>query len=272
MYRGFFINLDRNEKRRACLLQNLADTGLSDIYERVPAVDGRALGPEYVTQLDRGNLGLWLTREQIMQANLSSNLHLHVMEDDVLLPPDARDCFTNMLETADRQLKSWDLIFTEVFLQLDISCFQLLSDAREKYRQSRTLTFVPLKNPFGFAGTTSIFFNRNSIGKHLDLIAGNWREGTPIDIYLRSLVQQGALDAYVTMPFLTSLSQETSESDILGPLDLSRKVLNLYRISAYKDADLPKIAAELRAITGSIQMPDYAGLFLDAARFMLSDR
>ncbi len=101
MYRGFFINLDRNTKRRTAVEQNLTDVGLANVYQRVPAVDGRALGPEYVTELDRGNLGLWLTHERLLAAHRSSTTHLHLMEDDALLPADAKHCLNDMLDKAD---------------------------------------------------------------------------------------------------------------------------------------------------------------------------
>ncbi|MGD0463837.1 MAG: hypothetical protein ABSB74_15225 [Tepidisphaeraceae bacterium] len=272
MYRGFFINLDRNQKRLASVTRNLADVGLADMYQRVPAVDGRTLGPEYATQLNAGNLGLWLTHERLMRANRSSDVHLHVIEDDALLPADAKHCLNDMLDRADTHLKSWDLIFTDIFLQLEVSCFQLLSDAREQYHQSRTLNYFPLKHLLGFAGTSSIFFNKNSIDKYLKLLSGNWTKGLPIDFYLRSLVKDQLLDAYITMPFLTSLSVNTYESDIGNPMDLSQRVLNLYRLAAYKDANLTEMAEEMRKLTANSTVPTYARLFLDAVTFLLSDR
>ena len=51
MYRGFYINLDRNESRRAALTEHLAARGLAAHYERVPAVDGRAAAPGRDTRL-----------------------------------------------------------------------------------------------------------------------------------------------------------------------------------------------------------------------------
>jgi GR25 family glycosyltransferase involved in LPS biosynthesis len=272
MYRGFFINLDRNQKRRESVMRNLAEAGLSDVYERVPAIDGRALGSEYVTPLSPGNQGLWLTHERLMRANLSSDVHLHVIEDDALLPADAKHCLNDMLDRADGHLKSWDLIFTDIFLQLEVSCFQLLSQAKDQYRHDRTLNFFPMKYLLGFAGTSSIFFNKKSIGKYLNLLSGNWTKGLPIDFYLRSLVKQQLLDAYITMPFLTSLTVNTYESDIGNPMDLSQKVLNLYRLAAYKDANLTEMAEEMRKLTANSTVPTYAGLFLDTVTFLLSDR
>jgi hypothetical protein len=194
------------------------------------------------------------------------------MEDDALLPADAKHCLNDMLEKADKHLKSWDLIFTDIFLQLEVSCFQLLSEARKQYLQSGALNYFPLKHLLGFAGTSSIFINKNSIDKYLKLISGNWTKGMPIDIYLRQLIKDQSLDAYVTMPFLTTLSRNTNESDIQGPLDLSRRILNLYRRAAYKDSNLTEIGEEMRKLTAGPNVPPYANLFLNAVTFLLSDR
>ncbi len=94
----------------------------------------------------------------------------------------------------------------------------------------------------------------------------------PIDIYLRQASKDELLDAYVTLPFLTTLSPTTHDSDIQGPLDLSRMVLNLYRRAAYKDSNLSDIAEEMRRLTENPALPPYANIFLSAVAFLLSDR
>jgi hypothetical protein len=213
------------------MMRQLAEVGITDIYQRFPAVDGRTLGAEYVTKLDRGNLGLWLTHERLLAANNSIDSHLHLLEDDALFPKDADICFTNLLAAADKEFPDWDLIFTDVFLNLDFGIFELINKCRESHRQNGGLKLYSLKNA-PFAGSSSFFINRNSIKKYLRVLEGRWAEGMPIDIFLRTRINQGLLNAYVTLPFATSLSRSTNESDIRGELDLSRMVLNLYRAAA----------------------------------------
>ena len=270
-FRGFFINLDRNQARSASMTQHLADVGMAARYQRVPAVDGRTLGAEYVTQLDRGNLGLWLTLERLLSANKSSDAHLHLLEDDVLLPKDAEACFAKLLAGVDKGAPDWDLIFTDVVLNLDFRIFQLIAKFRESFLQKGELRCFPL-NGVTFACTPSIFINRKSIDKYDRLLEGRWTEGLPIDIFLRTLIDRGSLNAYLTLPFATSLSQNTSESDIRGGLDLSRKVMNLYRASLFKDADLDYLAKELRRLTATAKVSNLAECYLEAAKFALSDR
>src|SRR5580704_6564435 len=141
MYRGFFINLASNQKRLASITKNLSDVGLASVYQRYPAVDGRALGKEYVTELDRGNLGLWLTHERLLSDNRGSPHHLHIIEDDAQLPADAARCLNDMLDTADRALKSWDIIFTEAFLPAEIFCFKTIFKFKQSFQKRRELGF-----------------------------------------------------------------------------------------------------------------------------------
>ena len=175
-FRGFYINLDRNQARSASMTQQLADVGMAGRYERFPAVDGRALGAEFVTALDRGALGLWLTHERLLSANRSSDAHLHVMEDDVLLPRDADVCFANVLATADRDFSDWDLIYTDIMLNLDFGLFELIKKCKEMHRENGKLKLGSLKSA-PFACTSSFFINRKSIDKYLQLDSGTMDRG-----------------------------------------------------------------------------------------------
>jgi GR25 family glycosyltransferase involved in LPS biosynthesis len=268
-YSGFFINLDSNSTRLASITRQLADVGLHSIYQRFAAVNGRALGPEYQTKLDRGNLGLWLTQERLLGTCERSKGHLHILEDDALLPKDAATSFEAMLRDADTNYPDWDIILTEISLQIDVTLFQILAKNKQIYRETGQVGLFTLK-PAPFAGTSSLFINQRSIDKYLKLIAGKWTEGIPIDIYLRSLIRKGALNGYVTFPFLTSLSEHTTDSNIQGPLNLSRQVMNLYRRATFKDADLKSLGDELNQLALNPSHSDFTVLYLKILSFFLS--
>jgi hypothetical protein len=270
-FRGFFINLDRNQTRLANMTRQLADVGMSDFYSRVPAVNGATLGPEYQTTLDRGNLGLWITHERLIEANRSSDVHLHIMEDDALLPKDASKSFAALLERADNSSPGWDLIFTEIYLQMGVALFRLVTKAKEAFAQHGQVGLAPLKQ-IPFAGTSSIFINKRSLDKYLRLMAGNWKQGFPIDLFLRSLISNGSLNALVTLPFLTSLSPETTESDIRGGLNESHLVLNIYRRAIFKDADMAALSREIDEFSKELGVSKLAELYLKVLRYCLSDK
>jgi GR25 family glycosyltransferase involved in LPS biosynthesis len=270
-FRGFFINLDRNQARLEQMNQQLADLGMSHLYSRVPAVNGSDLGPEYRTELDRGNLGLWLTHEKLIEANRTSDAHLHIMEDDAFLPKDAMSSFPAVLERAEKNFPDWDLLFTEIYLQMGVSLFRLVAKAKEAFDNNRQVGLAPLKQ-IPFAGTSSVFINRRSLDKYFRLMKGNWVKGYPIDLYLRSLVAGGALNAVITLPFLTTLSPTTAESDIRGELNASHLVLNIYRRAAFKDADIPALNREIEELSRGLNVSDLAGVYLNVLRYCLSDK
>src|SRR5262245_55854067 len=104
MYRGFFLNLDRNSERREALVRRLAEVGAAERYERLEAIDGQPLAAQYPTRMDPGNLGLWLTHEKIVgQMAQQPDLHLHLIEDDAFLPPNIVALLENLLNQLEKQ-------------------------------------------------------------------------------------------------------------------------------------------------------------------------
>jgi hypothetical protein len=270
-YRGYYINLERNEARRTRLESNLAQCGVADKYTRVPATDGRTLGTQYQSKLKPGELGLWLTHERILQDNPKDQLHLHIIEDDAVLPDDAAQSLRPVVATADAGLPDWDLLFTEVLLPFDSPIFDEIVKAKQKYDLSKQLSFYPLKR-FPFSCMSSIFVKAASVAKLRAAIEGRWHDGPPIDNYIRALIYQGALTAYLTLPFCTTLSPQMNDSDIQGMVDLSQRVANVYRRAAFKDADIQSLQSELKTLTEGSSVSGLSQLYIDVLRFRLSDK
>jgi len=270
-FHGFYINLDSNAARATAMSRQLVDTGLTERYQRFPAVNGGSLAAGYATELDPGNLGLWLSQERLTFANRSSPLHLHILEDDVLLPGDAASRFSNLLAQTDAEHPDWDILFTEIFVELSINLFQAILQCKEEHRRTGAVKLYSARG-YPFACTSSLFINARSIDKYFRQIEGKWIKGMPIDLYLRASIQQGALNAYVTLPFVTSLSDQTNESDIRGGVDLSRQVLNIYRRSLFKDANEGQLAEEMRRLTAGAKISPFADCYVNAVKFVLSDQ
>jgi GR25 family glycosyltransferase involved in LPS biosynthesis len=271
MYKGFFINLSRNEERRQSLVRHLEEVGAAARYERVEAVDGRAVAHLHPTTLDPGALGLWLSDLSLLRANPSPDLHLHIIEDDITLARDAVGLFERTLAHADARLGDWDLIFTETHVPADIGIFHQLFGMMRHYWQTGTHALVDLER-IAFAGTTSFFVNKRSSAKLADLLFDKWASGAPIDLYLRQLVGQRLLKAYVTVPFLTSISRHNLQSDIRGGWDRSRTVWGVYRRGFFKDADYNALLGEMEELTREVRVSPLAALYLRALTFTMSDQ
>jgi len=268
-YRGVFINLPEHERRRKALLANLSAAGIDSWYTHVPAIDGRTEVPNFETKLSPGALGLWLTHEKIVESLGDRTKHLHILEDDAVVARHSRSVLPTALRNADEQLGDWDLIFTETFVPFEL--FETYRKMMRNYDARRRFSYLDLA-PCYASGMTSFFLNRKSIGKYAALIKGKWSAGVPIDLYVRRLLRAGDLRAFVTVPFLTSISPENNQSSIRGALDTSRQVCDVFRRGFFVDADVNALCDEMRRLTEGAGVSPLTQLYLSGYAFSCSDR
>lgn len=269
VFKGVYINLERNRKRRAGMERQFADAGAHPLYERFPAVDGKAVAADLTTTLDPGSLGLWLTHEQIVDSHAGAGRHLHVLEDDAVLPGNAGELFHQALRHADGKLGEWDLLFTETMVPFEL--YRMYAEPMARHGRDGQFTYLDLA-PCYMACMSSFFVNRNSIGKYGRLIKGKWTLGMPVDMYVRRLIREKQLRAHVTVPFMTSISAESDQSDIRGELDRSHRVYDVFRRGFYLEADRPALLREMKALTEGTALGPLEGLYLGGLAFYLSDR
>src|SRR5207302_9192625 len=142
-----------------------------------------AAAADHPTQLDPGNLGLWLTHEKLLQAvGGSPPAHLHILEDDAVLAANAVNVLDTILARMDVQFAGWDLLLTDMFLQPRPDVFVPFLDKMKLFAKTGEYTIIELAR-IPFACTTSLVLNKASLGKYADLMRGQWELGRPIDIY-----------------------------------------------------------------------------------------
>jgi|EndMetStandDraft_3_1072993.scaffolds.fasta_scaffold378342_1 GR25 family glycosyltransferase involved in LPS biosynthesis len=270
MYRGYFLNLERNAQRRDALTRHLAERGAAERYERWAAVDGRAEAGEHPTSLDPGNLGLWLSHERLLKS-VAADKHIHILEDDAVLGSNPVGILDELLGYMDVSLAGWDLLFTDIFVQPRTDVFVLFLQKMREFAQKRTYGILDLAR-IPFACTSSVLINKASIQKYLGILSGNWSQGLPIDLFLRSVVQKGQLKAYVTMPFITSISADSNNSDIRGGVDVSRRVCDVLRRGMFQEADMAALLEEMKQLTTGAKVAPLVSLYLNAEMFILSDQ
>jgi GR25 family glycosyltransferase involved in LPS biosynthesis len=272
MFQGVFLNLPRSEKRRAALLEHLAKIGAAERYRHCEAIDGRTVAGQYPTRLDPGNLGLWLSHEKVLQTlGTTPAKHLHIIEDDAILPRNAVAMFDDLLTKLTQTIPDWELLFTDVFIAPKTEFFALFAEKMGHYSRTKSHVLIDLvKIPFSC--TSSMFINRAAVGKYARLVVGNWAHGWPIDMHLRDLVLRGQLKALLTVPFMTSISPHSDESDIRGALDRTRRVCDIYRRGFFQEANLSALLAELQQLTAGATISPLTELYLQAERFSLSDQ
>jgi GR25 family glycosyltransferase involved in LPS biosynthesis len=271
LLKGFFINLDTNSRRREFLEDQLRKIGAASRYQRVAAVDGRAVAGGYQTTLDAGALGLWLTNDQILLDNQNSDSHLHIVEDDILFSRNAVTVFDRMLDIPGQLPADWDLIYTDLVTKIDQGTIPHLEKRIKMYAANGSMTWTDLRGS-PFAGTTSIIYNKKSLGKVIEQTVGQWKQGQPRDVFISNLVQEGRLNAYALFPFVTSISRLSLESDIRGKMDITRSAIDILRRSLFVEADYPSLLKELRHLTQGARISGLAQIFVEMVAFSLSDK
>jgi len=75
----------------------------------------------------------------------------------------------------------------------------------------------------------------------------------PYDIFLRGLIERGALNAFVAFPFITSLADQTASEGFNGS-ETARAdiVLNQYRKMIWREGGLDRTRDTLRAISAGV--------------------
>jgi GR25 family glycosyltransferase involved in LPS biosynthesis len=271
LYRGYFINLDRNARRLAAILDHLKAVGLSGAYQRFAAVDGRAVADQYATTLDPGALGLWLTHEKLLAENAGADAHLHILEDDAILTKNAAVALPALLKHADAKVPDWDLIFTNVLLPLNYGLFTAIQKQWEAFKKTGDILLLNLKDLY-LAHCTSVFINKQSIQKYRRLIEGKWSQGIAIDMQHRAQINAGKIKAFTCLPFLSATSIESNDSDIRGELDVSRRVYRIYSRSLFMEADHGQLRRELDQLSQGAKVSPLAEIYLGVLGFSLSDK
>src|SRR5947209_10410094 len=266
MWQGYVINLARSPGRWAAMAQRLAAAGAGDRYRRFEAVDGRTACPPGRADLDPGVLGCWLSHTGVWDLGRDGPAHLHCLEDDVDLGPGFVARLEAVLAHADARLPAWDLIYTDVHVPVSPAAFRELAAHVTRYRRDGVISLADLRG-VAFAGATSYLVNRRAVGRLAGMAAGRWADGTPVDLFLRRLVRDGALTAFVTVPFLTAPAAENDASDIRGAVDRSRRVCDTLRRGFFLGADGPALLARMRDLTAGARPDPLIALFAEAQAF-----
>jgi hypothetical protein len=187
------------------------------------------------------------------------------------LASDTVTVLDELLPHMDQTIPTWDLLFTDTFVQAQTGIFfQFLGKMRE-FAKSGTFAVLSLAG-IPFACTTSMLINKRSIDKYLTVMKGNWKVGLPIDIFIRQQVTAGNLNAYVTVPFITTLSADSSNSDIRGSMDRSRRIFDTLRRGFFKQANMAELQKDMQELIAGARISPLVSLYLNAEMFTLSDK
>ena len=250
-YKGFYINLKKDAERKREITKNLKTLDFKN-YECFDALDGSILASQYTTQLDNGSLGCGFSHKRVLEENIGSDVHLHIIEDDVILHKYLPNTFDNIKDKIE-----WDIIYTDIYFSLlSPGDFYLLNEKYKRYKEKSEISVVNLKG-IAFSGANSYFVNKHSIKKLHDALSGDWYKHSKHDTYINSLVQKGKLNAYVIIPFVSTFSKHSQHSTIDEEYSSNMLALDTLRGAFYIDAPLKKLVKEIEDINTSPMIDIY---------------
>ena len=278
-YKGYFINLDRSKERRRDVETQLRRLGLAEFYDRFPAVDGRALDPgKFGTYASKpGVAGCFLSHLGVLEAGRRDGAHLHVTEDDVVL---GRSLAPTLASIIDRGiLARYDLVYTDTLVPFKPDLVREYLRICERATGSAARDAIQLVNLRGRlkACHASYLVNKDSLEKIIELLSAEVRAGVtlPVDIHLRNLVNGGALNAALTLPFLTAVRlDQTLATTVQGEYEAAVSVMlhNLLRNQFFVDRDDREFEAYLGKYVNSLDLGQATQNIAQLSAFFLSDR
>ena len=216
-----YINLDRDAVRRKHIEQSfaVAQAKAPDwSIERFPAVDIR-----YVSQhatpgcIGPAEKGCFLSHKHIMLRNADQTGNLYITEDDAVFSPDTLCILQGLLRKIEGVVE-WDLLFTDIGVPAIGVMADVVAMTQEVFRKGTIeladlVQFSRLYGATAIYGSTAYVINPKSISKILGLM-GDDPLDLPYDLFLRSLIYKGMINAYVTLPFISTVSDDGLSSSI----------------------------------------------------------
>lgn len=260
--RGLYINLDSCTDRRYATEQSLLNSGFnSSDYLRLSGRTPVGNEPQLSLGLkSSGELGVWLSFLDAFETAQSEafNPFVHFMEDDVALAPEFKRVVDQLMLSMDRSpgLKDVDIIFFDYFINMPL--FKSFFAVNDSVVHANNLRFLPA-GKYYLACTSSFLVRRRSlkyIHEMLFRTLSDARTLLPIDLTLRSLLNQGLLNAALLIPPICAPSWDNSELSTIqdgtpSPARISRQAHKLLRVWAASVESRTWCIERLRALLGS---------------------
>ena len=234
MYRGLFINLDRDRDRLRHMEAELKRFGLANHYERLRAIEA-----------EPGRLGCMRSHLKALDFARRQRDAVHILEDDSILSARLKP-FLNS-DAAAELLDQYDILFLDMWIDPSIA-------AVNRYRDA-----LANPGPMDLKGTrvacaSSYVVSPQSAARLLKILR---LSPPPIDARYSELVQTGEITAAVMVPFLTGVDIRLgSESSIQSAPEGAMRNLIMLRTAFFVDPDRqPSATFALSGANVDVQFP-----------------
>ena len=213
--RCVYINLDRDIARLNTIEQSFAAANAENwALERFPAVDIKYVVDHAIPgRIAPAEKGCFLSHKHIMMQNKDCPESIFITEDDAVFSPNTHRIIEDLLKKIEGAAE-WDLLFTDIGIPAIGVMADMLKMTQDVFNKG-TIELVNLAQLSAFFGSTAYVINHRSIPKILKLM-GDGALDLPYDLFLRSMIHKGMINAYVTVPFITTVSDDGLSSSIQG--------------------------------------------------------
>lgn len=242
-----YINLDGQAERRAAFEANFAQYKAPDWnLTRIAAVDGAQVLREAIPgKLRDTQKAVHFSHRKALTHLLAAPGHVLVFEDDALLGPQSAERIASAAVTLDHG--AWDMIFTDISVP-DAHMMARLFLLRRELAVSNEEMLLPLVE-FAFSGTSCYLVHERFKPRLLELLQWNRVLDVPFDLSLREMMFRGDIRAFVTFPFVTSLSPLGDRSDNqLGTTAVTDTVWNAFRRMMWLHRDIDAAVAPVERL------------------------
>lgn len=222
----YYINLDEATSRRKEIDTNLAKFLPRDIkITRIRAIDKEFIEKNNVPgNIRASEKACFLSHKLAVKEAANNSGFSLILEDDACLSQYTYRYILSLLPEFNRNL---DIVFTDLCVSSMNSMFSLY-----KLKGSLDLNSIQLieTKKIDYAGATAYLLNDISSKKLFHYLESTNSFDIPYDLFLKSLISNNLLTSAFTFPFITTLSDLSSDSQIQLNSDyLTNFVWNAFR-------------------------------------------
>ena len=247
----FYINLDNAKERCANLQRNFSEMkGPGWALSRFPAIDIAYVAAHNIRGLMSDSAkACYLSHRLLIASRRGSTQPSLILEDDAYLGAHSCSAIDDIITRVAPT--EWDLVFTDVCIPAIQTMFDFI-ELRRQLAAKRTFVLQNLRDVW-FGGTTAYIINPKSVEHLCKLLNEEQTLDEPLDLRYRRYCREGRLRAFVTFPFLTSLSPLSDTSQIQdGGAKVTELTWNLFRRLSWIDRDIDLCKEELAQLSSRV--------------------